>query len=199
LGEQDVALVIRELRHDVRNQLFALHTTMAVLEQSSGIPERLTRSVRACALALERLTAEVQEYFALQSGDFTTSEIALDRLLKECFQPIATSTNSHRLELLFDAMQVKLIGRPVILSLGLRHLARVLIRTAKRRVTVGLRSMGARATITARYTARRALDRHTSEEIEEDLLTLRQCLEVCRGSLDARPGMLVISLPLVLT
>jgi len=199
LSEQDLSLVARELRHDVRNQLFALRTTMAVLEQSLAAPERLARSVHACALTLEHLTAEIQEYFALQSGDFTTSEIALDRLLKECFQPVALLANSHRLELSFDALYVKLSGRPVILTLALKHLARALIRMANKRITLGLRSVGEHATITARYTERRGLDEQAREEIEGDLKALRQCLGICRGSLETGPGALVISLPLALT
>lgn len=198
MNDQDFPLVARELRHDVRNQLFALRTTLAVLEQSLGAPERLARSVRSCAVALERLSAEIQEYFALHAGDFAATDIALDQFIKECFQPLATPANSHRIELSLDAPHVKLSGRPVVLSLALKHLARALMRLASRRVTVGLRGASGRAIITARYTERRGLDEQTREEIDGDLEALRQCLGLCRGSLETEPGALVISLPLAL-
>src|SRR5260370_30867255 len=87
-------LLARELRHDVRNQLFALRTAFAALGQTSGTDDRVQRSLKLCSLSLEKLTSAMEEYFALQTGERLAGAVDLSKLVDEALAPLLPAADA---------------------------------------------------------------------------------------------------------
>jgi signal transduction histidine kinase len=189
-------LVTRELRHDIRNQLSALRTTLAVLEQHLDAPQRVARSLHACTGVLERLTAEIQEYFALQTGERAPTECEFDRLVADALQTVAAPAASLGIAIDFSRPQpVTINSRPVLVMMALRHLVRALMRLASRQISLTITAPENNVVLAINYTERPHLAAQIREEVNDDLAAARECLALCDGSLALAHARMTVALP----
>ena len=189
-------LVARELRHDVRNQLFALRTAFAALAQNVQSAERLQRSLGLCASALERLTSSMQEYFALQTGEPTASEFDLDGLITETIAAFAPATESLGIKFKVEIEPVKLRARKLLLGIAVRRMFSAISTLAIGEARIELHKNSHRAELGISYSPKPNVPSSAVEEAISSVALAEEAFGLDGGEVRLEPGRLVGSIPL---
>ena len=190
-------LVARELRHDVRNQLFALRTAFAALEKNPQAGDKIARSLGLCAASIDRLSLGLQEYFALESGEGISRELAMDAVVEETLAQLKPAAEALELKFEANIEKVSLHGRALLLKMALRRMiSSVMGLAAGDGIKVSLRSEGDQARLEVSYRPRTAVAKEAVDESISALAVAEEVMALHGGSVRLEPGRLAAELPL---
>jgi signal transduction histidine kinase len=188
-------LIARELRHDVRNQLFALRTAFAALSQNPHMTDRAERSLRLCAGSLERLTSSMQEYFALQTGEKTDVEENLEKLVTEVVDGLKSAADALGLKFNLQLAPIKLSGRGPLLAMAIRRIVSAVMGMAAGEIAIRLHSDNVKVQIDTTYAARKDVPKQAVEESISSLALAEEVVTLHGGQLKLEPGHLLAWFP----
>lgn len=186
--------IARELRHDARNQLFALRTAMAVLEQTLGRDQALSARLRLCSRSVEKLAATIQEYFALDTGEQTGDAVQLDELLAENAASLRPAAVAMGFDLELRAPPLQVHTRSVPLQIALRHLLRIALQHAASPLELTAERRASTVSVAAAWREKSGPPA-PPEVTDGELALVEGCLSLCKASLELLPGGFIIRLP----
>jgi len=188
-------LLARELRHDVRNQLFALRTAFAALGQTSGTDDRLQRSLRLCSMSLEKLTSAMEEYFALQTGERLSEIVDLSKLVNEALAPLLPAADALgvKFDLKLDSFPLR--GKNLLLSMAVKRIVAAAMGLTRGPVSISVQPNSTKVRLVVNYDARPDAAPESIQEANTGLALVSEILAIHGGKLDSAAGRIEMSLP----
>lgn len=189
-------LLEQELRHDARNQLFALRTSFATLELTGSRPDKLQRNLHLCMNALDKLSTLLDAYFALQTGEPSLTSVRLDEAIRDSAAVIKSGALSLGIRLELDLEPVTVETRPLLAAMTCRRMLNATIALAQGQIRITLRNNGHEAELSVRYHRRAEIDPAVATQSDNGYELVSEIVELHGARVSREPGKLVIRWPL---